>query len=455
MPITGSVGALSYARLGDNPNLDYWCLQPNNSASNNFVDFKIDSANSNVYVCATNGANIFLSGIDGFVNPILKWTTRVGPSGNIQSTSLTFNNSLYVTGTMRERYPLAFPNYYINSATITNFTTSGNVVGSIKKQYSDAVPPSGDDLSINIAQDMIFDSTGNIYLGTTDNQGPRSAQLMKYDSNLNQLAGTFWREYSYNSLLTSVSTVQLTSDEYPMIAYTYANSSSKTNVYVRKADKVVTGAPIGQLLTQWKIGFDSNANNQLFSTDLKLDSNNISYATCYNNNTKDGYLIKIDSNGSLNWQKQIIDASLTGVYVKDSSTIYTVGSTDTGNLWLAEFDDTGNIQWQNEMSGNVAFNNVKIYGSDNDLFIGGFGGGQSEWFVLKVPGDGNIPGDGNYQFNNGPILNYVTANRTNQNGSLITIVPTTDGYAGNDNTFNTTATNQYTDTTNKNICYFT
>ena len=121
--------------------------------------------------------------------------------------------------------------------------------------------------------------------------------------------------------------------------------------------------------------------------------------------------------------------------LKSNTEIYVVGVTSTGRLWIAEFNDSGTLQWQNEMIGSTAFNNVssnyqegiaKIEYDSSNLYLAGTGGYRSAaWFITKVPDDGTVIGNGEYVFSDGSVITYQTSSQTIATSTLST---TSNGY---------------------------
>jgi uncharacterized alpha/beta hydrolase family protein len=77
-------------------------------------------------------------------------------------------------------------------------------------------------------------------------------------------------------------------------------------------------------------------------------------------------------------------------------------------LFIAKYNSSGTIQWQNKMSG-VTYSGKKIYDDGTNLYVMGNVG--TNGFMMKVPNDGSIPGTGTYVIL-GATITYSTATQS-------------------------------------------
>lgn len=117
----------------------------------------------------------------------------------------------------------------------------------------------------------------------------------------------------------------------------------------------------------------------------------------------DAWLLKLDSSGAIRWQKilggsnfdQIIALRQTadGGYVSAGST-YSFGEGDS-DVWIFKLSASGNVQWQKSMGGKKFDKAVSIEQvRDGGYVVAGrtdsFGAGDSDAWLLKLDGSGNV-----------------------------------------------------------------
>ena len=177
----------------------------------------------------------------------------------------------------------------------------------------------------------------------------------------------------------------------------------------------------------WQKSFGGSKNEYAYSIDLTNDGG---YIIAGHTESSDGditvnhgyvdyWIIKIDGNGNLKWQKSLggrgYDAARSVRATNDGGCIVAghTESTDgdiTGNhgktdYWVVKLDNTGNIQWQKALGGSesdeawsVQLTNdggyiVAGYTSSNDGNVSGNHnslGSFSDFWVVKLNGSGNI-----------------------------------------------------------------
>jgi hypothetical protein len=118
----------------------------------------------------------------------------------------------------------------------------------------------------------------------------------------------------------------------------------------------------------------------------------------------DAWLLKLDTNGDILWQR-IYDA---GYYdcginsiLKTSDGGYLVGGSNTyelgnKNLWLLKLADNGDIIWEKSYGGNAYDGVMSIQETSDTGYVvhastESFGAGNSDFWVLKIDSDGDIP----------------------------------------------------------------
>jgi len=118
----------------------------------------------------------------------------------------------------------------------------------------------------------------------------------------------------------------------------------------------------------------------------------------------DYWVLKLDSNGSVEWQKtyggssddyafSIQETSDNGFIVAGRTESFGAGS---GDSWVLKLDPNGNVTWQKTYGGSDSDSaNSIAETSDNGFIVAGssysFGAGGADSWVLKLDSNGNIP----------------------------------------------------------------
>ena len=125
------------------------------------------------------------------------------------------------------------------------------------------------------------------------------------------------------------------------------------------------------------------------------------YTTC--NGYWDGFLLKLDSTGSLVWQKTItqsLDSQFNALAVDGSGNVFVAGYYYTGpagfsDMLLMRFNATGGLVWQKAWGGSQAdsASGIVLDSSDNIYVVGqtsSFGFSGPRLALLKLDSSGNI-----------------------------------------------------------------
>jgi hypothetical protein len=117
----------------------------------------------------------------------------------------------------------------------------------------------------------------------------------------------------------------------------------------------------------------------------------------------DGFLIKLDSGGNLQWQKTItqnLDSRFYAVAVDPSGNVFVSGYYNTGpagatDALIMRFDSTGGLVWQKAWGGarNEFATGIALDSSDNIYVVGttnSFSGSGSQLFMLKFNSSGSL-----------------------------------------------------------------
>lgn len=429
MPITASSGALTYTKAVNNVNANYWFLQPATGTYNKFASFQIN--NSQIYLnnfSSSSASELFI--LSGLSNPSLSYYAIGGAAlaGNMHfpaSTVVSILGNQYAPSSQFP-YPLS-----LNATRVVLNLSAQTISGS--RQPTRFGPNTND--SFKFYQWGVGSSQTYITAIRRISNGVfQPCLLLESGGPLKPyILCPFSGSYSISNNI--MSGLRLTnSNAEPTVLYTSDVTAQPVNqpkrVALTQVNKIIQNTPrlpLDHLINNWDFAY---LGDNLKSSDLRLDSNDNSYFTFYDNATGVGYLAKVNDSGVEQWQRSVSNTRLFGVVLKSNTEIYVVGVTSTGRLWIAEFNDSGTLQWQNEMIGSTAFNNVgsnyqegiaKIEYDSSNLYLAGTGGYRSAaWFITKVPDDGTVIGNGEYVFSDGSVITYQTSSQTIATSTLST-----------------------------------
>ncbi|GHC42604.1 T9SS type A sorting domain-containing protein [Ulvibacter litoralis] len=156
----------------------------------------------------------------------------------------------------------------------------------------------------------------------------------------------------------------------------------------------------------------------------------------------DYWAVKINSSGDIEWDKtiggnqddvlfSILQSSdggylLTGISISDISGEKTENSQGSSDYWVVKLDANGTIEWQNTIGGNDIDNSYAAQQTtDGGYLIGGFS-------RSNISGDKNENGHGNYdvwivKLNNVGIIEWQNGIGGNEIDGILSIVQAADG----------------------------
>jgi len=434
MPITASMGALTYARTALDANFTYWAMRLTGVASASpIVDLITDEANSAIYVinsvsnspnlCRINTGTNLANPIGLAYNKNYTFTsgsftgtpTYVGKAGVEPSTG-------YITLGMTLFWPYTptFPFYTVGSPFILYLQKSDGLINAKSSwKWPDDLPPSSNTSSYTQVNKTFFDSAGQIYLLTQEETNPPQVTAYRYASpNLTTRNGGFG--ISPNPNLGSIND-QFITGVVNGISQPITLSQMTSGVRIYTNNTTAGAAPQYQLTSVFRTELDP-ASGTLTGIDLKLDGVENRIVICNGSTGTRGYIYKMDLIHSFSWQRQITNVQLGGTYIDSSNNIYVAGVDTSNRLWVAKYNSAGVIQWQNRMSSTAgSFTSIQINGdTGGGLIIGALVGNTTT--VFRLPQDGSIPGTGTYYYPGGTYT-YATATLTESAGTLVTSTP--------------------------------
>jgi len=378
----------------------------------------LDSS-GNIYVAGSTGGNLD-GNLNAGLNDIFlvkynssgvkQWTQLLGTTADDVARGIAIDSSddIYVTGSTGGG--LGGVNAGLNDLFLVKYDSSGNW------QWSRQLGTIADDVGYGVAAD----STGNIYIaGSTGgslggvNAGLNDLFLVKYDSSgvkqWTQLLGTIADDVGYGVAADSTGNIYVTgstggnldgivnagSNDIFLVKYDSSGVKQWTQLLGTIADDVGYG-----------VAADSTGNIYIAgSTGGSLGG--------VNAGLNDLFLVKYDSSGNWQWSRQrgtgAQDVSFA-IALGGSSNIYLTGSTGGGldgninaglnDLFLVKYDSSGTWEWNRQLgtiADDIAYaldldtaSNIYLTGSTGGGLDGNTNVGGLDIFVVKYDSSGNL-----------------------------------------------------------------
>lgn len=268
------------------------------------------------------------------------------------------------------------------------------------------VDNTGEIVSINASSDNIaIDGSNNIYITgseTSDSFGLADIFLIQLDifGNIKwqkKIGGTN-NDYGRGIFVDNSGYIYITGE-------TWSNSYGNNDIFAMKLDSS------GNILWQTKIG----QTGKDYANGIAVDSSGNSYITGNENSDhygasfSDAFLIKLDSTGSVSWQKKIggsYDDFGNTIAVDNAGFIYIAGQElsntfslpiGTGENFIMKFDSTGGLQWQRKIGKGLAdiVNAMAVDSSGNTYLTGTqyseyVSLSDSTTYIIKVNTSGDV-----------------------------------------------------------------
>jgi len=217
--------------------------------------------------------------------------------------------------------------------------------------------------------------------------------ILKLDKNGNLV----WQKIYGGSNSDEAYSIQQTSDGgYIVAGYTDSFGAVGHDVYILKLNAD------GNLV--WQKTFDRNAHDYAFSIQQTSDGGYIvaGKTSSFGTGSSDVYILKLDADGNLVWQKTFGGSGVDGAYSiqQTSDGGYIVAgwkySFEAGNdVYILKLDSNGNLKWQKTYGGSY---NDWAYSiqqtSDGGYIVAGgtesFGAGEEDVYILKLDSNGTL-----------------------------------------------------------------
>jgi len=429
MPITASVGALSYPRSDTDTDLDYWYLETNqNAIFNNFVD-GLESAFA-VGQDSSNGEALYVM-IDGYAGY---------PQIRHQSNQYADQSGGSTDGIYRGAF-FSNPNVY----SYGTFASVGSVSQRAVLYPTNYFTGSGPSPSTQIVNfPPYLTASQNLTTICSIVPGIGGGWVLYRDYSRLIYRQVDWVNWNVVGPNTVVNTLAEPVDYVPQNISKFSNGDGLVSLNLGTNGKG-GGASVNKIRR-----VNKNYNNATYDYYPTIWERSYSHGTIYDQFIKDdnvyfvsssenagGDIAALDSSGGTRWSTRIADVFLTGIDIYSRSGVdylYVSGFTTSGNLYIALYDLNGVQQWQNELSG-ANFTDSKIQTNFPGTTV--IGNADSYGFALIVPRDGSIP---RATFDlKGTTYTYATSSKTESTGgSFSSTTPSDAGLAlfGN-NTLNT------------------
>lgn len=292
------------------------------------------------------------------------------------------NNNVYIGGSGGKN---VLPQYYILNSSLSSIVDAKEVVGNYSGGYMESI---------------VFDSSGNIYIVGTNNPSNTTSYdvfLMKYDASYNLLwrrkIGTANYEYTGAGLkIDSSGNLYIT-------AHSWNGTEYEPTLLKYNSSGAI----------QWQRKISSSVSTTFLNIgDLCIDSNNNIYMIAYRVKQQYGqyydvYILKYNSSGVLQWQKEIVPGALdynsfgSSIAVDSNDNVYciysknflnTLGTTTYINygVEISKLDNNGNLLTSKTINPVVSSTKLNKEGSKlKNSYIKGFDIFSDKiYFVYKV-----------------------------------------------------------------------
>lgn len=410
MPITASMGALTYSRTAIGPDFEYWAMRILGVNNGNPVQILLHPSEFKIYVTTSISNIVNCYGIEvgnNFNTPIRVFFNKTygfDPYPNVWvGAGFIDTIHLYVGICVRRPFPLAYP-YYVEGMPgkfTIRLTDGGNVSYDYRYVFPGGVsgPPNDSWNEYFTKITRVAPSTYYIISNANTPGYPDwEVTLARYQGN----TVTGWAYLGQTAILGGITVevdssnraVTLWSAGYGYNLRTHSTTAGPAPSYFLSAvynSQVVYSPP--QPSAQ--------------ATDLKIDSAGNKIITVAGSATTISFVHSINPNQTaINWQVSISDVSLQRIWLDSSDNVYVVGVkiiSSISRLYVFKFNNAGVLQWQRQIFQSSGLTSPRIIGDTyNGYYIVANNGAAN--VVFRLPTDGTIPGTGTYYYVGGTYV---------------------------------------------------
>jgi len=158
-------------------------------------------------------------------------------------------------------------------------------------------------------------------------------------------------DYSYQDKATSM--LDLGKDGFLISGYSQTSNLSKSTAWILKTDK--------QGKIEWKKEFETNKGINALNRIIKSDANKfiaVGYTSAKGAGWQDGWVVKIDKNGELLWEKTFggENKDVFNTIIRETDNYIITGTTNTpgkdaSDGWVVKIDKNGELLWEKTFGG--------------------------------------------------------------------------------------------------------
>lgn len=246
-------------------------------------------------------------------------------------------------------------------------------------------------------QGLTIDSSGNLYVCGTSGSNPGNGIVVKLDSNANI---TWQRAYQLTQWVNSGGNIHVDTSGNVYCGFWYGPSN---NDYADLAKYNSSGT------LQWRLQLTTSSGTNCRPGDIATDASGNVYMGAHTYNSSFGwesYAIKVNSSGSVQWQRRIYDSTNSffisgGTFTDSSANVYffgfRTGAFGSRTIYLTKLDTNGNMSWQKEVAASSSdfIYNGHIDFDGTNLYIQAWGSrsgieSYNKSFILAVNTSGNV-----------------------------------------------------------------
>ncbi len=248
--------------------------------------------------------------------------------------------------------------------------------------------------------------------------------ILKLDGN----GSVEWQKVWCKNVFNEARSIQQTADGgYIVAGYTRSFTTGNGNMWILKLDE--NGS------VEWQKTYGGEGDDQANYIQQTADGGYIvaGYTGSYGVGGSDMWIIKLDGNGSVEWQKTYggkywdeaysIQQTTDGGYIV--AAIYH-GQYGSGDVWIVKLDGNGNMEWQKTCGRGAAYSIQQT--TDGGYIVAGHKSGRA--IVMHINSDGNIPGCSMIK-TSGAVSSYTKATIEDSNatpGDSNAVVADSDAY---------------------------